>query len=174
MNEVGVIDRFLAVFSRYIDSGFGLISGDVTSLAAILIVIDVTIAALFWAWGQNTDIIQSLDLAFHDIDPEAGLHFALLDAGDVQALVTDDAISLLMEQPPQDSAKAIIRGHIARQLPDAVVSISWDEVTLRLQSGQNVALTLHVFTAVAPDALSAAIKDITNADALVAALKSIR
>ena len=79
-----------------------------------------------------------------------------------------------MEQPPQDSAKAIIRGHIARHLPDAVVSISWDEVTLRLQSGQNVALTLHAFTAVAADALAAALEGSSTADALVAALKSIR
>jgi proteasome accessory factor A len=122
----------------------------------------------------NSDIIQSLDIAFHDIDPDAGLHFALLDAGDVQTLVTDAAISLLMEQPPQDSPKAIIRGHIARHLLDAVVSISWDEVTLRLKSGQNLALTLHAFTGVAPDVLMAELKGITNADTLVAALKSIR
>ena len=60
MNDFSAIDGFLSTFITYIDSGFGLISGDVTSLAAILIVIDVTIAALFWAWGQNTDIIQSL------------------------------------------------------------------------------------------------------------------
>jgi type IV secretion system protein TrbL len=60
MNDFSAIDGFLTTFITYIDSGFGLISGDVTSLAAILIVIDVTIAALFWAWGQNTDIIQSL------------------------------------------------------------------------------------------------------------------
>ncbi|RYD96869.1 MAG: P-type conjugative transfer protein TrbL [Sphingomonadales bacterium] len=60
MNDFSAIDGFLATFITYIDSGFGLISGDVTSLAAILIVIDVTLAALFWAWGQNTDIIQSL------------------------------------------------------------------------------------------------------------------
>jgi hypothetical protein len=38
-----------------------------------------------------------LDIAFHDIAPDAGLHFALLDAGDVQTLVTDDAIRLLMD-----------------------------------------------------------------------------
>jgi type IV secretion system protein TrbL len=60
MNDFSAIDGFLNTFITYIDSGFGLISGDVTSLAAILIVIDVTLAALFWAWGQNTDIIQSL------------------------------------------------------------------------------------------------------------------
>ena len=60
MNDFSAIDGFLDVFIRYIDSGFGLISGDVTSLAVILITIDVTLAALFWAWGSNTDIIQSL------------------------------------------------------------------------------------------------------------------
>ncbi len=60
MNDFSAIDGFLEVFIRYIDSGFGLIGGDVTSLAMILISIDVTLAALFWAWGNNTDIIQSL------------------------------------------------------------------------------------------------------------------
>lgn len=59
MNDFSAIDGFLATFTRYIDSGFGLISGDITSLAAILITIDVTLAALFWAWG-GADIIQSL------------------------------------------------------------------------------------------------------------------
>jgi type IV secretion system protein TrbL len=59
MNDFSAIDGFLATFTRYIDSGFGLISGDVTSLAAILITIDVTLAALFWAWG-GSDIVQSL------------------------------------------------------------------------------------------------------------------
>ena len=29
MNDVSVIDRFLDVFSRYIDSGFGLVQGEV-------------------------------------------------------------------------------------------------------------------------------------------------
>lgn len=60
MNDFSAIDGFLDTFIRYIDSGFGLIGGDVTSLAMILIAIDVTLAALFWAWGNNTDIIQSL------------------------------------------------------------------------------------------------------------------
>jgi len=60
VNDFSAIDEFLDTFIRYIDSGFGLIGGDVTSLAMILITIDVTLAALFWAWGSNTDIIQSL------------------------------------------------------------------------------------------------------------------
>jgi len=51
MNDLSVIDRFLAVFSRYIDSGFGLLHGEVMYLSATLIVIDMTLAGLFWAMG---------------------------------------------------------------------------------------------------------------------------
>ena len=60
MNDVGVIDRFLNIFSRYIDSGFGLLGGEIAFLATTLIVIDVTLAALFWAWGADNDILARL------------------------------------------------------------------------------------------------------------------
>ncbi|MBN9340193.1 MAG: P-type conjugative transfer protein TrbL [Comamonadaceae bacterium SCN 68-20] len=64
MNDVSVIDRFLNVFSRYIDSGFGLLHGEVAFLTATLIVIDMTLAGLFWAMshatGQGEDVIAKL------------------------------------------------------------------------------------------------------------------
>jgi type IV secretion system protein TrbL len=60
MGGSGVIDNFLGVFTRYIDSGFGLLSGEVGFIATTLIVIDVTIAALFWSWGADDDIIARL------------------------------------------------------------------------------------------------------------------
>ncbi|MBU1212601.1 MAG: P-type conjugative transfer protein TrbL [Alphaproteobacteria bacterium] len=49
MDDLNVIDRFTQVFSRYIDSGFGLLSGDVAFLTTILLSIDVVLAGLFWA-----------------------------------------------------------------------------------------------------------------------------
>ena len=60
MNDTGVIDEFLTIFSQYIDSGFGLLGGEVGFLSSTLIVIDVTIAALFWAWGTDEDVLQRL------------------------------------------------------------------------------------------------------------------
>ena len=60
MGGAGVIDNFLGVFTRYIDSGFGLLSGEVAFIATTLIVIDVTLAALFWSWGADDDIIARL------------------------------------------------------------------------------------------------------------------
>jgi type IV secretion system protein TrbL len=60
MGGTGVIDRFLEVFTRYIDSGFGLLQGEVAFIATTLIVIDVTLAALFWSMGEGDDIIARL------------------------------------------------------------------------------------------------------------------
>jgi len=60
MGGTGVVDRFLDVFTRYIDSGFGLLGGEVAFIATTLIVIDVTLAALFWTWGADDDILARL------------------------------------------------------------------------------------------------------------------
>jgi len=64
MNDVTVIDRFLDTFSRYIDSGFGLLQGEVAYLSATLVAIDMTIAGLYWALGhasgQGEDIMAKL------------------------------------------------------------------------------------------------------------------
>ena len=60
MGGTGVIDHFLEVFTRYIDSGFGLLGGEVAFIATTLIVIDMTMAALFWSWGADEDIIARL------------------------------------------------------------------------------------------------------------------
>ena len=60
MGGTGVIDNFLGIFTSYIDSGFGLLGGEVAFIASTLIVIDVTLAALFWAWGADDDIIARL------------------------------------------------------------------------------------------------------------------
>jgi len=64
MNDVTIIDRFLDTFSRYIDSGFGLLQGEMAFLTATLIAIDMTIAGLYWALGhasgQGDDVIAKL------------------------------------------------------------------------------------------------------------------
>ncbi|WP_287803998.1 P-type conjugative transfer protein TrbL [Diaphorobacter sp.] len=64
MNDVTIIDQFLATFAQYIDSGFGLLRGEVAFLTATLIAIDMTIAGLYWAMshatGQGEDVIAKL------------------------------------------------------------------------------------------------------------------
>src|SRR3984893_11359400 len=60
MGGTAVIDRFLEVFTRYIDSGFGLLNGEVAFLATTLAAIDITLAAIFWSWAAEEDIIARL------------------------------------------------------------------------------------------------------------------
>jgi type IV secretion system protein TrbL len=60
MGGTGVIDRFLEVFTSYIDSGFGLLGSEVGFLATTLAAIDLVLAGLFWAWGTDEDVIARL------------------------------------------------------------------------------------------------------------------
>ncbi len=57
MSDLNVIDRFLAAFIAYIDSGFGLLGPDVGFLTSVLIGIDITLAGLFWALRGEDNII---------------------------------------------------------------------------------------------------------------------
>jgi type IV secretion system protein TrbL len=60
MGGTGVIDNFLGVFTQYIDSGFGLVQGDVRWLAGVLIAIDITLAGIFWAMAPDEDVLARL------------------------------------------------------------------------------------------------------------------
>lgn len=58
--DLNVTDAFLEVFEKYLDSGFGLLKGDVGHLATILIAIDVTLAALFWLLDEEAHVLARL------------------------------------------------------------------------------------------------------------------
>ncbi len=60
MSDLNIIDQFLSIFISYIDSGFGLLRGDVGHLTSILIAIDVTIAAVFWALDGENNVLGKL------------------------------------------------------------------------------------------------------------------
>ena len=60
MGGTGIIDQFLETFTRYIDTGFGLLGDDVGYLATTLAAIDITLAGLFWSWGADEDILARL------------------------------------------------------------------------------------------------------------------
>ncbi|WP_316168837.1 MULTISPECIES: P-type conjugative transfer protein TrbL [unclassified Bradyrhizobium] len=60
MADLSVIDRFTDTFSRYIDSGFGLLSGDVSFLSSTLIGIDLTLAGLAWSMRADDHIMVTL------------------------------------------------------------------------------------------------------------------
>lgn len=60
MNDLGIIDQFTNTFSQFIDSGFGLLGGEVRYLTVTLIAIDMTLAGIFWAMEAREVIPQLL------------------------------------------------------------------------------------------------------------------
>jgi type IV secretion system protein TrbL len=57
MDDLSIIDQFMETFIAYIDSGFGLLGGDVGFLTTVLIGIDITLAGLFWALGGDDNVL---------------------------------------------------------------------------------------------------------------------
>jgi len=60
LNDLNVIDQFMQAFIRYIDSGFGLLGGDVRFLVRTLIALDITLVGLFWAMGGEDNVLGRL------------------------------------------------------------------------------------------------------------------
>lgn len=54
--DSGALDDFLNTFRSQVDSGFGLISGDVGSVFGVLVVISVGLTALLWAIDETQNV----------------------------------------------------------------------------------------------------------------------
>ena len=54
------LDDFLTRFTTQVDSGFGLISGDVQGVLATLVIISVAATAILWAIDEKQNILPSL------------------------------------------------------------------------------------------------------------------
>lgn len=74
--------------------------------------------------------LQSLDLAYHDVDPEQGLYYGLEQAGDMRRLVTDARIQAAMGCPPDDT-RAFLRGRFVERFGSSVRSIGWNGVAFK-------------------------------------------
>ena len=59
--------------------------------------------------------LKSLDLEYHNVDPNKGLYFGLQDEGRVPRLTTDAAVALAEERPPRNT-RAFGRGELIRRL----------------------------------------------------------
>lgn len=77
------------------------------------------------SWGDP--YMQSLDLAYHDIDPETGLYAGLVEAGEVRRLVTDARIDAATSCAPADT-RAFLRGEFVTRFGQTVRSIGWNGV----------------------------------------------
>ena len=78
----------------------------------------------------NAPHMQSLDLAYHDIDPDQGLYYGLVEAGQMRTLVSKARIDAATTCPPQDT-RAYIRGLFVDRFASDIRSIGWNGVAFK-------------------------------------------
>jgi proteasome accessory factor A len=91
-------------------------------------------------WDKDLHMSQSLDLAYHNVDEEAGLYYGLVEAGAMETLVSEDEIEAARCNPPSGT-RAALRGIIVQRFADKIKSIGWGGV-LGEEDGQTVRLVL--------------------------------
>lgn len=60
MNDLNIIDKFTSTFVTYINSGFGILSPDVSFLTSTLVAIDIILAGLFWSLSHEDNVVGQL------------------------------------------------------------------------------------------------------------------
>jgi proteasome accessory factor A len=112
----------------------------------------------------------SLDLEYHNVDPEAGLYYGLEQEGRVRRFVTDEEIAAAVTSPPAGSPRAQVRGLAVSKFAEAVKSVTWSRLTLDDGAGQTAVIKMSEVQDLDTNTLVPALeKAITPAD-FVAAL----
>ena len=68
--------------------------------------------------------IKSLDLEYHNLDPERGLYRGLEQTGDVYAMFSEDEVLRAIKQPPEDT-RALVRGLAVTHGSGKIKNIHW-------------------------------------------------
>jgi hypothetical protein len=79
----------------------------------------------------NDPWLQSLDLEYHNLNPQRGLYFALVAEGRVESLVSAERTAFCAANPPSNT-RAAARGIAVRYLREQSTSyiINWDSVSV--------------------------------------------
>jgi len=80
----------------------------------------------------NADILHSLDLEYHNINPRDGLYYGLEESGAVQRVCTDAEIENAITEPPQNTRARgrgeIITALIEKEWPQYLIDWDWVRV----------------------------------------------
>lgn len=93
------------------------------------------------------DIMQSLDLEYHNVSPNAGLFYGLEQSGAMRRVVTDAQVEEAITTPPQNT-RALGRGQIVTQLigrPSARYVIDWDAVYIERNRQLDLKNPFHTY-----------------------------
>lgn len=78
-------------------------------------------------WKDDRETLQSLDLAYHNVDPEIGLFYGLVENGAMRTLVSEDEIEAAKVTAPKNT-RANLRGAIVEKFGPQLKAISWGGV----------------------------------------------
>jgi proteasome accessory factor A len=99
--------------------------------------------------GWNDPWLASLDLEYHNVDPERGLLLGLEAEGKTVRLTTSEAVAAAMSGGPSDT-RGGIRGQCIRRFPDEIKSVQWERVQFK---GGLMPKTLDLSDLFEPDAV---------------------
>ena len=95
----------------------------------------------------HDDIMQSLDLEYHNISPKSGLFYGLEEAGAIRRVVTDEEVQYAITAPPENT-RALGRGQIVASLitkPGARYVIDWDAVYIERNKQLDLKNPFHTY-----------------------------
>lgn len=93
------------------------------------------------------DVMQSLDLEYHNATPEEGLFYGLEQAGLMRRLVTDEQVEEALTNPPENT-RAYGRGLIVAQLlahPGLRYVIDWDAIYIERNRQLDLKNPFHTY-----------------------------
>lgn len=83
-------------------------------------------------------VMQSLDLEYHNLDPERGLYYGLLESGDLKAFTPEAEVDRAVHNAPP-TTRARIRGQMVDQEQDNIRGIHWTGIEFK--NGEYLDLT---------------------------------
>jgi len=90
-------------------------------------------------WKRDSELLQSLDIAYANLDPEAGLYHGLVEAGQMRTLIPPQQQNDAMQNPP--ATRAALRGLLVRKFHQDIAGVSWETVQWKNAEGmQNLRL----------------------------------
>jgi proteasome accessory factor A len=123
--------------------------------------------------GWDDPTLQSLDLEYHNVDPEAGLYLGLEQEGQVRRVVTDEEIARAVTSPPSGSPRALVRGLAVAKFAEAVQEVTWSRMTLGDGNGQSVGIRMSAVQDLDPARVAWALAPAVTPAEFVAALEAL-
>ena len=86
--------------------------------------------------------LASLDLEYHNVNPERGLYLGLEAEGQVKRLCEEDDILRAMCEGPVDT-RGGIRGLCVKRFGRQIQSVQWERIQFKTESGHSTILDLN-------------------------------